>query len=70
MSEHKLVCVREDGLVTESEFLGWHSETAVFLYFNQFIADKRAWGAYVFQRADAQSKWYCRSEWRRPANPS
>lgn len=72
MSAHKLVVVRCDGLSHSSIFKGWHSETAVFHYFNEAKKDDRTVYAAVFQSPDdcdvtsvddkAIQKWFLRAE--------
>ena len=60
---HRLVVVRCDGLVHTSDFSGWHSETAVFHYFNLAKDDKRTILATVFQAGNVDDpKWYARAE--------
>lgn len=62
MTHHRLTVVRSDGVSHTSDFIGWHSETGVYHYFNEAKRDTRTLAAIVFQSADEGKTWYCRSQ--------
>lgn len=62
-NKHRLVVVRNDGLSHTSGFDGWHSETAVYHFFNQAKADKRTLYAAVFYSLEDRTVYHLRSEY-------
>jgi hypothetical protein len=49
MTHFKLVVVRKDGISHDSQFSGWHAETAMCRFFKEATEDKRTLVAVVYE---------------------
>jgi hypothetical protein len=73
MTHFKLTVVRIDGLTHESEFSGWHAETAMIRFRDEAKGDKRTLAYSVFEGEKSPHSsdivWHPR-EFGKPEHPA